>query len=131
MSPEQAARASGVRLVDYGEHRGRSVLLGSGCGLMMAVMDAEFEFRWCADLDRGGHAIDFAILVQRDVRMIGLVGWFSLTSPAAFRSVLAEPLACPVLAYGGNIDLGCSTLKSFLERAHEVSDARAHILTAL
>jgi hypothetical protein len=120
LSPELAAASSGIHLVDYGQHRGRSVLLGSGCGLMMAVMDAVPEFRWCADLDRGGHAIDFAILVARDVRTIGLVGWFSISSPAAFRQVLSEPLPCRVIAYGGNIDLGCETLREFLQLASSI-----------
>lgn len=82
---------------------------------MMAVMDAQPEFRWCADLDRGGHALDFAILVAKHVRILGLVGWFSISEPKQFRQIVAEPLACPVVAYGGNVDLGCADLRAFFD----------------
>jgi hypothetical protein len=115
LHPEQAAPLCGIQLVDYGPQRGHSLLLGSGCGLMMAVMDAQPEFRWCADLDRGGHAVDFAILIARSVRMLGLVGWFSISEPRDFRRLSVESLACPVVAYGGNVNLGCETLQAFLD----------------
>jgi hypothetical protein len=81
---------------------------------MMAVLDQCPELGWCAELDRGGHALDFALLAQRHVRAIALCGWFSLTSPAAFRAIAAARLTCPVLSYGGNVQLGCSTLEEFL-----------------
>lgn len=116
--------ASGVNLIDYGPARGRSVLLGSGTGLMMAIMDQVPEFRWCADLDLGGHALDFAILAAPNVRALGLAGWFSITSPAAFVAVAGAELGCKVLTYGGNVRLGCATLDDFLAAAKHLAAPR-------
>ncbi len=96
------------------------MLLASGSGLMMAIMDAVPEFRWCAELDRGGHALDFALLAAPHVRAIGLAGWFSISSPAQFLAVIAESLPCRVLSYGGNVRLGYGTLGEFLHAAGEL-----------
>jgi hypothetical protein len=114
MQLEEAAALCGVHLVDYGEHRGGALLIASGAGVMMAIMDAEPGFRWCCDVDVGGRAVDFAVLASRRVGLIGLAGWFSLHDPAAFREILTLPLACHVIAYGGNVDLGCAKLEDFL-----------------
>lgn len=117
---EQAARFYRVPLVDYGAHdagRGRGVLLSSGCGIGMAVMDQLPELRWFCDLDAvhesdGARAVDFAILAHRAASVLALCGWFSLHSPDVFRAILQ---ACPkALAYGGNVDLGHGTLGQFL-----------------
>jgi hypothetical protein len=40
-----------VAIFDYGVSRGDWLLVSSGSGIMMAVMDAEPRFRWCVDLD--------------------------------------------------------------------------------
>lgn len=121
MQLEEAAALCGVHLVDYGKHRGSygdrrggALLIASGSGLMMSIMDAEPEFRWCCDIDVGGNAVDFAILASRTVGLIGLAGWFSFHDPEPFREILRLPLACHVIAYGGNVALGCETLQDFL-----------------
>lgn len=124
-----AARATGVQLVDCGPDRGHSLLIASGSGLMMAVLDQVPDFRWCVELDRGGKGLDFALLAHRHMRFIGLCGWFSLHSPATFEAIQRAQLSCPVLAYGGNIDLGCSTLPEFIWRC-QLAEAACPLPTA-
>ena len=127
LSPVDAALCAGIELHDYGANRGSGLLISSGCGIMMGTMDIVPGFRWCCDIDRGGHPLDLAILVQREVSLIGLVGWFSLTSPESFRQILGAQLACAVVAYGGSLDLGCATLQAFLDRAHQLLVSRPQL----
>ncbi len=123
MGIEDASRLSGIDgLIDYGSARGRALLIASGSGIMMSVMDAESSFRWCVDSDVcGGNIVDFAILAARHVSYIGLAGWFSITDPAAFREIMSCELKCPTIAYGGNVLLGVATLREFLDECRELA----------
>ena len=91
-----AAKFYRIPLVDYGQSR-TGVLLGSGAGLMMAVMD-QAPIRWCVDTDDLNLADP---LVEERLtsfcRMahaapgggVSLVGWFSLHDPEPLRRALA------------------------------------------
>lgn len=96
------------------------MLLSSGSGIMMAVMDVAPEFRWCADVDERGHPLDFAILINRDVVALGVLGWFSISNPDQFQKIAAATLACQVIAYGGNVSLGCVSLREFIDAANNL-----------
>lgn len=116
---EQAARLYRMPIVDY--HRGRGVLISSGCGIMMAVMD-QVPFRWCFDTDRldaGGLARlpDFAELAGA-VTPIAICGWFSYSNPAPLAEAMRR--AGSQLCYAGHVRFGiegeATTLEEFLER---------------
>jgi len=102
---EQAARMYSIPLIDY--HRGSGVLIGSGAGTMMAVMDQALELRWCVDVDsfdKRSRLADFLLMAERVVSPIVVAGWFSITDPAPIRRAIAG-LRTPPVCYGGNVRL--------------------------
>lgn len=114
---EQAARFYRIPLIDYS--RGRGVLISSGCGLMLAVMD-QAPFRWCVDTDRLSAAeqdrlADFCTIASA-LEPIAVCGWFSYSRPAP---LIAAVRACSTpLSYAGHIRFGVDgeheSLESFL-----------------
>src|SRR5216117_3249979 len=98
------ARMYGVTYSDYADRagygygrEGDGLLVASGCGLMMAVMDACPALRYCFDTDtQGKNALwaDWLICAERYASMIVVAGWFSISDPAPLvRGVagLADP----------------------------------------
>lgn len=87
------AKAYGVeQLVDYG--RGTGLLLASGSGTMMAIMDLCPQFRWCLDIDVNQRARLGGLLAwaSRLCSPICIAGWFSITSPAGLQTAIAEAI---------------------------------------
>jgi hypothetical protein len=124
-----------VRPVDY-ERSSRGLLIGSGAGVLMAVMDLASCFRYAIDVDqcRGRmdrlgawlRALDRNGLVDR----IAVCGWFSITDPKEIAGALAG-LSAPILVYAGG-GLGreqfadfvvVDTLEQFLRRVDETLTA--------
>lgn len=99
---ELCARLTGVPLIDYGRPT-EGVLVGSGSGLMMALMDVCPNFRWCTEFDNAQNAnwIDFIEGVSRHVLVV-VAGWFSITDPRALREAVGRGHG--VITYAG-----CST----------------------
>ena len=94
-----AAELAGVRLIDY-RRAGEGLLVSSGSGIMMAVMDAVPALRWCCDVDERAtmRGLRFFLrLLERDVAPFGVVGWFSITDPSELRRGLLEARARPVV----------------------------------
>lgn len=91
-SIEMASRFYDVPLVDYGSERLGGVLLCSGAGLMMAIMDAT-PVRWCVETDtlrNSSHLDDFMVLVAHSSPPLVVAGWFSLSSPDILRRGIAK-----------------------------------------
>ena len=115
-----------VPLADYGAHRGDWLLLSSGCGIMMAVMDADQRFRWCVDVDGLKDRSRFARWAgwsQRLVAGVAVVGWFSITDPSLLRQAVAAMDQMP-LAYTPGVELGakhCGSLEEFLQQLQDFS----------
>lgn len=87
------ARAYGVaEMIDYG--RGSGLLLASGSGTMMAVMDLCPQLRWCMDIDVNRQARLGGLLAwaTRFCSPICIAGWFSITSPAGLKVALAQAI---------------------------------------
>lgn len=92
------ARGYRIPLIDYGPDREgdrAGLLISSGCGTMMAVMDACPAFRWCLDIDAIGQSVqrtssltNFLLAAERYVQPLGVVGWFSITDPEPLRRSL-------------------------------------------
>jgi len=119
----QAARLYGAPVIDY-ERESRGLLVSSGAGIMMAVMDEVPTLRWCVDIDRmpsHERLPDFLLMAERVCEPLAVCGWFSLTDPTPLRRAiegLADPSRC--FCYGGNIRFGagteCGTMRELLGR---------------
>jgi hypothetical protein len=106
-SLSQLSSAYRVPAVDYGRPSS-GLLVSSGCGIMMATMDACPAFRWCVDADGLGadaRLADWLLWARRLCRPVGFVGWFSLHDPRPVRDALA-PLDPAPLVYAGHVRLG-------------------------
>jgi hypothetical protein len=94
-----------VPVVDY-RRISRGLLIGSGAGVMMAVMDVCERFRYAVDLDqcRGFEArfCDWVRALDRNglVDLIALAGWFSISNPASIAAALQQ-VNVPTLVYSG------------------------------
>lgn len=131
---EQASRLYGVPLTDYGERRGQGLLVSSGSGLMMAVMDACPAFRWCVDLDtlrsrQDTRIGDFLQMAERLTEPIAICGWFSISNPAPLKAAAAGMTTSPIV-YAGNVRLGiareCESLEEFLRAVREHPIRESH-----
>jgi len=100
-----ACRLFGIRVIDY-ERPAKGLLIGSGAGIMLAVMDACPNLRLCLDVDEcaGDLACWLRCLARNGlIDLLAIAGWFSITDPAVLAgAVRAVPV--PTLIYvGGGI----------------------------
>lgn len=103
---EQASRLYRVPTIDYGRPEATGLLIASGCGLMMSVMDAVSGLRWCVDFDalKPDASLDsFLTVAAPGLSVIGMCGWFTITKPETIRSVTSRE---DVIVYGGNVRFG-------------------------
>lgn len=132
---EQASRLYGVPLIDYERPTARGLLVSSGSGIMMSVMDKVPSLRWCVDVDglgRRARLADFLVIADAVVERIAVCGWFSITDPAPLRNAVAALPRAP-LVYVGHIELGAgrqmATLGEFIDALNwpvpEPTEARA------
>lgn len=85
------AKSMGVPLIDYGSHRGAGILLSSGSGIMMAMMDACPCLRWCVDIDEPAKDAErWLAQVSVEARPVVAVGWFSISPSDRMRRLLAS-----------------------------------------
>lgn len=103
----QAAALARVPLTDY-DRPSSGLLVSSGAGIMMAVMDAAPALRWCVDIDGLPARADlefFLRLADGDAEPLAVCGWFSITDPTTLRRALGA-LRARALVYAGNVRLG-------------------------
>ena len=101
----QAARLYAVPLIDYEREDAYGVLVSSGCGIMMAVMDASPCLRWCVDADRlrgnpRARIADFLYCASLTADPVVVCGWFSYTDPTELTAAIWK-MPIPPLVYGG------------------------------
>lgn len=95
----------GVHPVDY-RRASYGLLIGSGSGTMMGVMDVALRFRFALDADqyrgREDHLCDWIRAMDRNclVDLIAVCGWFSITDPVPFAGALGT-LSAPTIVYSG------------------------------
>lgn len=108
-TPEQIAALYNVTTYDYGPHHGQGVVVASGTGLMLAIMD-QVPVRYCVDYDTAKEdkrcrIEDYMRLMARYAPPLCMVGWFTSTRPEAFQRGIAEVVADGhgdrVLCYSG------------------------------
>lgn len=112
-----------VPIIDY-ERPGSGLLVSSGCGCMMAVMDAAPALRWCLDIDElgpGGRLDQFLLAAETKVSPIAVVGWFSITPPGPLRAALAgltklQEVICYVVGTELPAGVQCSSMEEFISR---------------
>ena len=108
----------GVEFIDYGRE-GRGILISSGCGIGMALMDVLPDCRYFVDTDRYRHrSIDWsslaAILALSDCYLV-LAGWFSFDKAQIFDDI-ERSFSGKVWRYeGGNT----RSLSDFLQSIRE------------
>ena len=95
----------GVYPVDY-QRASYGLLIGSGAGTMMAVMDHAPQFRFALDADqyrgREDRLCDWIRALDRN-RLVDLVvvcGWFSISDPVPLAGAL-DTLSAPTVVYSG------------------------------
>lgn len=117
------AAAFGVRLVDF-ERTSSGLLVGSGCGLMMAAMDRCETFRWCFDMDAapGVQLERFLKMAAELAEPLAICGWFSNTKPdpivRAVRGMTTQPIV-----YAGHLRLGVGREATSLEEFFKLAGA--------
>lgn len=95
----------GLPVVDY-QRASFGLLLGSGSGTMMAIMDQSSRFRFALDIDqcrgREDHLADWLRALDRNalVDLVALAGWFSISDPTLVARAL-KTLRTPVAVYSG------------------------------
>lgn len=130
LTVDQWAKMYRIPLVHYGSLGRRGVLLGSGAGLMMGIMDT-LPARWCLDLDVLGqnpaesiiYRIEQFVIGAHAVEGVALAGWFSISNPDPIRRIFAN-LQPPGVVYAGNVRLGVpgevDCLDDFMANATEL-----------
>ena len=116
-----------VPVIDY-RRASNGLLIGSGAGIMAAIMDATQRFRFAVDLDDcrdDDRLCAWVRALDRNglVDLIALAGWFSISDPTEIAATL-RGLSVPTIVYSGaglrreafgNLPL-LDTLDGFLSR---------------
>lgn len=115
----QAAAIAQIRIIDYQRSEATGVLISSGCGIMMAVMDCVPTLRWCVDIDsqpKGAGLEFFCRLIDGEIGPVGVAGWFSLTNPTELRRAIASMTAAPLVYTQPGLGAGisCPNLDTFI-----------------
>jgi len=124
-SVEQAARLYSVPLIEYPGCAG-GVLLSSGCGIMLGVMD-QLPLRWCSDVDQMPDAqrsrLPEFMQMASASGLVAVCGWFSHHSPEALREGVAR-LGPKAPCYAGHKRFGLwwesPTLAHFIEQVRSL-----------
>lgn len=120
LTVQTIARAYRVEIFDF-ERGDDWLLVASGCGILMSIMDVEPRFRWCIEVDawKESHRLhDLLIWLERLTKRIAIAGWFSISDPEPFRLAVASLKTKP-LCYTPPVSIGgdkCESLAEFLAR---------------
>ena len=122
MNACKIANYFGFQLHDY-SRTGDAVLIASGSGLMMAIMDAVPRFRYCIDVDNYRHITSrvpeliSAIDLNCNQTLLGIAGWFSVDAPDQLCKGISKIKQTGYVAYSGGYGVfpnECATLNEFI-----------------
>ncbi len=125
INPVWLAQYFGFDLIDY-KRWGDGVLIASGCGIMMSIMDAVPRFQYCIDVDsfRENHSRLPQLLSALDknceFKLIAIAGWFSLDKPDMLRDGQHRITNAQCVTYSGGyfaFPNEAQTLKQFIQQA--------------
>jgi len=114
-SIKKIARYFNVEFINYGRD-GNRVIIASGCGIGVGLMDVIIDARYFIDSDRyRNRMIDWEIIaamlsLSADNEMI-LAGWFSFDGSDVFDAI-ERGFKGKLYRYDGG---GCSSLSEFIE----------------
>jgi hypothetical protein len=122
------AKYFGFDLIDY-KRQGDSVLIASGAGIMMSIMDVVPRFKYCIDIDsyrqinnRVPQLIS-ALDLNCSLGIIGIAGWFSIDKPKALQEGISKIKKTKCVSYSGNYAVfpnEVSTLELFITNANRM-----------
>jgi hypothetical protein len=125
INPVWLAQYFGFDLIDY-KRWGDGVLIASGCGIMMSIMDAVPRFGYCIDVDsfrnNQSRLPQFISALDKNCQfqIIGIAGWFSLDMPNALQQGQQRISNAKCVTYSGGYAAffnEANTLKEFIDRA--------------
>lgn len=102
---QKIERGFGIEFVDY-EREGEGVLITSGAGIGMAMMDTLPWLRYMIDLDSyrfkmiDWEAVAVLLSVHKP-KAIVMVGWFTIDRPRAFEAFIKGVIDTPLFVYRG------------------------------
>jgi len=127
INPVWLAQYFGFDLIDY-KRWGDGVLIASGCGIMMSIMDAVPRFQYCIDVDSFREnqnrlpQLLSALDKNCDFKLIGIAGWFSLDKPDMLRNGQQRIANAQCVTYSGGYAAfpnEAQTLKQFIQQAND------------
>lgn len=129
INPVWLAQYFGFDLIDY-KRIGDGVLIASGCGIMMSIMDAVPRYRYCIDVDsfRSIQSRLPQMLSALDkncqLKLIGIAGWFSLDKPDALQQGQTRITKAQCITYSGGYNAFVNealSLQEFIKQSQEVN----------
>lgn len=125
-------RGFGVELIDY-DRQGLGVVISSGCGLGLAIMDVLPTARYFVDIDRyRTRSLDWeavgVLLRCGNPSFVVLVGWYTIDVPQAMNAIELGLKGAPSYRYDGG---GRESLGGFLGRLFVVGSQAPdeHVVT--
>jgi hypothetical protein len=122
------AKYFGFDLIDY-ERQGDSILIASGAGVMMTIMDVVPRFKYCVDIDSYRHInnrvpqLINALDLNCNLAVIGIAGWFTIDTPLVLQEGINKIKKAKCVSYSGNYKVfpnESHTLEMFIKNANRV-----------
>lgn len=89
---ELLSKIYGIPIIDYGENRGDGVLICTGSGYMMSIMDINKTIRYCVetkDIVNNPNAKYWIMELQSTTPFIIFAGWLSVTKPETIKELFS------------------------------------------
>lgn len=111
-----------VDIINYNRN-GSALLIGSGCGITLGIMDSILKIGYSLDIDSyrdREHLIDWetigVIIDHAGFSFIAMAGWFTLDTPVIFEKLQKAIKKTPLYNYEGG---GQLSLKEFLSNIEQ------------
>jgi hypothetical protein len=124
LEPSFVASYFGFELFEY-RRQGDAILIASGSGLMMAIMDICPRFKWCIEVDNFRNIANRipnlinAFDLNCDIEIIGIAGWFSIDNPQQLINAQQKIKRCKSFSYSGGYKVfenESKTLEDFINK---------------
>lgn len=126
VNPKFVASYFGFELFEY-DRLADSILIASGSGLMMAIMDNCPSFKWCLEVDNFrniSHRIPNLITAfdkNCQLNIIAIAGWFSIDNPKFLVEGQKKILEKKSVCYSGGFNVfqnECENLEQFITKVN-------------